>query len=101
MTSQDRTTSNFTEYCTSELKLAALILAEVPGCSFDVGEQRGNSARRIIKLRYPAGCKNQVCGLENDFINKIASANVYLYNKALNRIRDRLRESENGLLPHI
>lgn len=90
MTPQYHTTSNLEEYLTSELKLAALILAEVPDCSFDVSEQE-NSIRKVIKIKYATGYKSQVCKIEKDFINKIASANVYLYNKALNRIRDKLR----------
>lgn len=90
MTSQYRSINNFEEYATSELKLAALILAEIPGCSFEVGEQ-GNSIRKVIRIKYPADYRIQIQGLENNFINKRASANVYLYNRALNTIRDRLR----------
>ena len=93
MTSQ-RPTTTILEYSTSELKFAALLLSEIPQCSFDVFEQ-GNSVRKIIRIKYPAGCKEQVSKIETDFINKIASANVYLYNKALNMIRDRLRGQEN------
>lgn len=94
-TTPQNLTNNKLEYETSELKLAALLLSEVPDCSFDVNEQE-NSVRKIIKIRYSPGYKSQVCKIEKDFINKIASANVYLYNRALNSIRDRLRGSENG-----
>jgi len=85
-----RLNTTILEYETNELKLAALLLSEVPNCSFDVYEQ-GNSVRKVIKIRYPANYKIQICSIEKDFINKRASANVYLYNKALNQIRDRLR----------
>ena len=95
MTSQYHTTSNLEEYLTSELKLAALILAEVPDCSFIVSEQE-NSIRKVIKIKYSAGYREEVCKIEKDYINKRASANVYLYNRALNEVRDRLRGLENG-----
>lgn len=85
-----RSNINTLEYETSELKLAALLLSEIPSCSFDVYDQ-GNSIRKIIRITYPAGCKEQVSKIEKDFINKIASTNVYFYNKALNKIRDKLR----------
>ena len=83
------------EYETTELKLAALILSEVPDCLFEICDQ-GNSTRKVIKIRYSACYKTQVSMLEKDFINKRASTNVYLYNRALNQIRDRLRGSING-----
>jgi methyl coenzyme M reductase subunit D len=82
------------EYETSELKLAALIVSEVPNCLVDVYNQ-GNSIRKVIKIIYPLDYKIQIYKIENDFINKKASANVYLYNRALNQIRDRLRGKEN------
>ena len=85
-------------YSTSELKLAALILSEVPDCTFEVYEQ-GNSVRKTIKITYLGKYKDVVSLLEKDFINKIASANVYLYNRALNSIRDRLRGCEKWNKP--
>lgn len=89
MTSQNLT-ENKLQYETFELKLAALLLSEVPHSSFEVYEKE-NSLRKIIKVKYPQAYKNQVLKIEKDFINKIASANVYLYNRSLNLIRDRLR----------
>lgn len=89
MTLQDLT-ENKLQYETSELKLAALLLSKIPNCSLEVCEQE-NSLRKIIKIKYPPAYKAQVLKIEKDFINKIASANVYLYNKSLNLIRDRLR----------
>lgn len=81
---------NKLQYETFELKLAALLLSEVPHSSFEVYEKE-NSIRKIIKITYPAGYKNEVAKLERDFINKGASTNIYLYNRSLNLIRDRLR----------
>ena len=82
-------------YETSELKLAALILSEFPDCTFDIYEQ-GNSLRKTIRIKYSQQYKEDISRLQQDFINKKASTNVYTYNKALNMIRDRLRGCENG-----
>ena len=77
-------------YETSELKLAALLLSAIPGCSIEISG-KVNSRRKTIKIVYPADYEDTVFKLEKNFINKIAVANVYGYNKALNLIRDRLR----------
>lgn|GEM_PF-1270719 len=77
-------------YETSELKLAALILSELPGCIFEIFEQ-GNSLRKIIRIKYSQQYEEGIIKLQQDFIDKRALANVYTYNKALNMIRDRLR----------
>lgn len=92
MTTQQPSTNNF-EYETYELKLAALILSEIPGCSLDVYSQ-GNSVRKAIRIKYPAQYKEELYRLERAFINKMAETNVYAYNKALNVIRDRLKGCE-------
>jgi len=91
---QQQPLNNLT-YETSELKLAALLLSEIPNCSIDIYEQ-GNSIRKTIKILYPAEYKNIVYKLEKNFINKEALTNIYSYNRALNMIRDRLRgKNEN------
>lgn len=93
MTTQIRSSYNseYSEYETMELKLAALILSELPNnCSLEVYEQ-GNSIRKVIKIIYPSSHKQLVSRLERNFINKEAITNIYSYNKALNLIRDRLR----------
>lgn len=90
MTPQGYPINNSEEYETTELKLAALILSEVPNCSVEIYEQ-GNSIRKVIKIKYPSGHKEGIAKLERDFINKGASTNIYSYNRALNLIRDRLR----------
>lgn len=90
MTPQYYPVNNSEEYETTELKLAALILSEVPNCLVEICEQ-GNSIRKVIKIKYPAEYKKEITKLERDFINKGALANIYSYNKALNLIRDRLR----------
>lgn len=89
MNPQSHTTSNLT-YETNELKLAALLLAEIPKSFVEVYQQP-NSIRKTIKITYLPIYESDVSKLERDFINKQAMANVYLYNKALNTIRDKLR----------
>jgi hypothetical protein len=81
-------------YSTTELKLAALLVSEIPDCSIEVYEH-ANSLRKLIKIEYPSTCKGEVTKLEKAFINKEAITNIYSYNKALNLIRDRLR-GKNG-----
>lgn len=90
MTIQNNTANNISIYETTELKLASLVLSEVPNCSLEVYE-RGNSIRKIIKILYPREYKSKIAKLEKDFIDKNALTNIYSYNKALNLIRDRLR----------
>ena len=87
------------QYETTELKFAALVIAEIPDCSLEIITQP-NSIRKIICIKYPSSFQPQISILEKDFINKVANANVYLYNKALNEIRDKLREEvkENGII---
>jgi len=51
------------------MKLAALILSEIPNCSVEVYEQE-NSIRKLISVKYPAAFKNEVGKLEKDFINR-------------------------------
>lgn len=89
MTIQNHALNNL-EYETSELKLAALLISEIPNCSIEVYAE-GNSIRKTIKILYPIEYKNIVYKLEKDFINKEALTNIYSYNRALNQIRDRLR----------
>lgn len=77
-------------YETTELKLAGLLLAEIPGTTFEVYPQN-NSSKKIIKIFFNSEHQNDIRKLEMDFINKQALANVYAYNKALHLIRDRIK----------
>lgn len=79
-------------YETPELKLAALILATIPRSSFEI-HNRQNSVRKTIKITYPIEYKNTITDLEKNYLHKEASVNVYLYNRALNMIRTKLREN--------
>jgi len=80
-------------YKTFELKLAALLLAEIPDTSFEV-YQDAKSIRKTIAITFPKKYEKLIIGLERAFINKQAVSNIYAYNRALNMIRDRLRESD-------
>lgn len=82
--------NNSVTYETSELKLAALLLAEIPDTSVDV-QEKGNSIRKCIIITHSAQYSQDVQKLEKDYINKEATVGVYAYNRALNTIRDRLR----------
>jgi hypothetical protein len=77
--------------CTADLKLSALILSEIPNCTFDVKEQ-GNSLLKTITISFPETYEQDVMLLKEDFLNKRALANVYLYNRSLNMLRDRLKD---------
>jgi len=83
---------NNNTYQTTELKLAALILASIPEATFAIYKQP-NVTRQTIEIAYSSDYNDLLSKLERDFINKRATVNVYTYNKALNLIRDRLRES--------
>ena len=86
------TSDNFT-YETVELKLAALLVSKMPEATFTI-YKNPNSLRKTIAITFPKKYKDKIVNLERDFINKEAEANVYSYNRALNMIRDRLRESD-------
>jgi len=77
-------------YETTELKLAGLLLAEIPGITFEVTSQN-NSSKKLIRIFFNPEHQSAIRKLEMDFINKEALANVYAYNKALHLIRDRMR----------
>jgi len=81
-------------YETLELKLGALLLAELPEVSVEI-YQAPSSIRKTIKIVYPAKYRDSLSKLECDFINKRAMVNVYAYNRSLNLIRNKLR-GENG-----
>jgi len=85
---------NNSTYQTTELKLAALILASIPEATFAIYKQP-NFTRQTIEITYSSDNNDLLAKLERDFIDKRAKVNVYAYNKALNLIRDRLRGRNN------
>ena len=85
-------------YQTTDIKLGAAILCEVPGTSFiGVDMDRLVNSKRVIKI----GCTDQYTEelkkVVNDYTKKVQRVNVYKYNRALCLIRDALRGNiENG-----
>ena len=78
-------------YDTTELKLAALLLAEIPESGFEVYPQGNSSNKQTISISFKSEYKNNLEKLIADFINKQAITHVYDYNKALHLIRDKIR----------
>ena len=79
-------------YETPELKLAALLVATVPTKNINILE-RENSDRKTIQFTYDSAYAETVTSLEKDFLNKEAQVSVYLYNRALNKLRNCLKDS--------
>lgn len=88
---QDCISNHKSEYSTTETKLAALLLAEIPEATFEV-LPNGNSFRKIIKINYPYKSEGGVNKLIKEFIERRASVQVYKYNRSLNMLRDAVRE---------
>lgn len=82
--------NNKSEYSTTETKLAALLLAEIPEATFEVSPN-GNTFRRTIKVIYLDRYKGDVDRLIKEFIERRACAQVYKYNRSLNILRDAVR----------
>ncbi|PIY82962.1 MAG: hypothetical protein COY78_03965 [Candidatus Omnitrophica bacterium CG_4_10_14_0_8_um_filter_44_12] len=78
-------------YETTELKLAALLLSEIPGSTFEVYAQ-GNSIKKAIKVTYLTEHEQEVNRVIRDFIERQARVDVYKYNHNLNSLRDRLKK---------
>lgn len=83
--------SNQINYDTTDLKLSALLLSSISSSSFEVFESK-NSIKKTIRILYENPYQKEVSALIDDFINRRARADVFLYNKALNNLRDRLRD---------
>jgi lipoate synthase len=80
-------------FSTADLKLAALILSEIPNCTFDVKEQ-GNSALKTILISLPAIYEQNLTAVQEDYTLKRAKINLFLYNRSLNVLRDRLKNEK-------
>lgn len=78
------------EYSTSEIKLSALLLSEIPEATFQI-LPNGNSFKKIVKIIYPSEYENDVNKLINEFIERRACVQVYQYNRNLNRLRDAIK----------
>ncbi len=85
---------NITSYETIEIKLAALLLAEIPDSTFKI-ESQFNSIRKKIFIFFQKEYSNDVHKLLDDFINRRARVDVFLYNKSLNFLRDKIKELDD------
>lgn len=83
-------------YSTSELKLAALLLAEVPDSSFEVSNQ-SDSAKKLILVSYPKNLEIEVQRLISEYIERRARVDLYRFNKVLNPLRDSLYRGQGAL----
>ena len=85
-------------YQTTDIKLGAAILCEVPGASFiGVDMDRFINSKRVIEIDCPDQYGENLQKVINDYTKKVQRVNVYKYNRALCLIRDALRGNiENG-----
>lgn len=79
-----------TEYFdTLDLKLGALLLAQIPGSKFKVS-WISYSSRKKITITFDSLYKADVQSLVSQFIDHSAKADIFLYNRALSQIRDEI-----------
>ena len=85
-------------YQTTDIKLGAAILCEVPGTSFvRVNMDRFINSKRVIEIDCPDQYAEELKKVVNAYTRKAQCVNVYRYNRALCLIRDALRGNiENG-----
>lgn len=74
----------------TDLKLSALLLSEIPGSHFEILLQSGYS-KKTIKINYPETSQTDVDRLISEYINRTARVSVSNYNRNLNTIRDHLK----------
>lgn len=77
-------------YETTEMKLVAVLISEIPECALEVYLQ-GNSIKKTIRVTYPAKSDPEVNQIIREYIERHARVDVYKYNMALNLIRDKIR----------
>ncbi len=94
MTRVTSTQQSIFSYETIEIKLAALLLAEIPDSTFKI-EPQSNSIRKKILIFFQKEYSDDVHKLLNDFINRRARVDVFLYNKSLNLLRDKIKELDD------
>lgn len=85
-------------YQTTDIKLGAAILCEIPGTSFiGVDMDRFINSKRVIEINCPDQYSEELKKVVNNYARKVQRVNVYSYNRALCLIRDALRGNiENG-----
>lgn len=83
-------------YETTDIKLGATILCEIPGTRLkEVDNKKLINNKMVLRIEYPVHHTQSLSKLIDDYTRKIQLVNVYKYNRALCVIRDALRD--NGL----
>jgi len=82
-------------YRTTDIKLGAVLLCEIPNVRFLRVSGDIINSKKVIEIEYPYEYEGALKKIVEDYTRKIQVANVYRYNRALCLIRDALR-GENG-----
>jgi hypothetical protein len=79
--------SNTNVFRTSNIKEAALVLSELDGCDFRIG-QRLPDGKFVVEITIPSGLEQDTVQLSEAFRTRRARADLFRYNNFLNRVRD-------------
>lgn len=80
-------------YETTDIKLGAVILSEIPDAYF-VGLNGISGHKRVMKIEYPTEHEEALRRAAQDYERKSVVINLYRYNKALSTLRDAVMEAE-------
>jgi len=86
-----KTIQKMQRYVTVDLKLASLLISEIPGCSFEIDSQN-NSLKKNISIIYPEQLRPELDDIVRNYINRTSRVDVSKYNRNLNLLRDALRD---------
>lgn len=87
-------------YETTDIKLAAVILCEIPGATLmGIDPLRLINSKKVLKIEYPSSCETSLNKLVDNYSRKAQLVNLYKYNKYLHLIRDEI--FANGRLKGI
>ena len=78
-------------YNTTDLKLSALVLSEIPDTTFEIHTNH-NHFKKMIRIIYHSCSKDDLDLLIADYINRMARVDVFKYNRNLNYVRDGIKE---------
>lgn len=77
-------------YNTTDLKLAALLLASISSSSFTILSQK-DSYQKIIQISYCESQQKLFEKLVMEYTDRQASVSLYEYNRKINDLRDAVR----------
>ena len=82
---------------TTNLCLGAALLAEIPGCSLvQISPTPSVDGKRLLTLAYPPTQESNVRQVVEAFLQRRLAVDLYVYNRCLNLLRDRLRQGEKA-----